>query len=57
MEKWLSDHIRFMRIHQSYLVNFDYIKKMTFKNVTMTNDKILKISEEKKKGCVKDFVY
>ena len=49
VEQQLSDHIRFIRIHQSYLVNFDYIRKMTFENVTMMNGKTLKISEERQK--------
>ena len=42
----------FMRIHQSFLVNYDYIKKMNFFNVTVyigDNEIELKISEDRQK--------
>lgn len=43
----------FLRIHQSYLVNYIYIEKMTFSTVTvlLENDKkVLKISEDREKA-------
>ena len=50
VEKQLSDrNVRFIRIHQSYLVNFDYIKSMNFTNVTMSDGTTLQISEDKQK--------
>lgn len=50
VEKQLSDrNVRFIRIHHSYLVNFDYIKSMNFSNVTMSDGAMLQISENKQK--------
>ena len=50
VEKQLSDsNVRFIRIHQSYFVNFDYIKSMNFTNVTMSDGTVLQISEDKQK--------
>lgn len=50
LEKQLSNsNVRFIRIHQSYLVNFDYIKSMNFTNVTMSDGTALQISEDKQK--------
>lgn len=44
---------RFMRIHQSYLVNYSYIKKMSFSELTVLTSRgketILKISEDREK--------
>ena len=42
----------FLRIHQSFLVNYDYIKKMNFFNITISflgKEKELKISEDRQK--------
>lgn len=42
----------FLRIHQSYLVNYDYVKKMNFFNITisfMGKEIELKISEDRQK--------
>lgn len=42
----------FLRIHQSFLVNYNYVKKMTFYNITITymgKDTELKISEDRQK--------
>lgn len=51
VEKQLSDsNVRFIRIHQSYLVNFDHIKSMNFTNVTMSDGTALQISEDKQKN-------
>lgn len=43
----------FLRIHQSYLVNYSYVKKMNFFNVTVNfngKDMELKISEDRQKS-------
>lgn len=39
----------FIRIHHSYLVNFMYIKKINFSEVTLHNGLLLPISERKQK--------
>ena len=42
----------FLRIHQSFLVNYDYIKKMNFYNITISyvgRELELKISEDRQK--------
>lgn len=50
VEKQLLDkNARFMRIHQSYLVNFDYIANMNFTSVTMSDGTKLQISEDRRK--------
>lgn len=53
VEKQLANSRRyFLRIHQSFLVNYDYIKKMNFYNVTIYigDDAMeLKISEDRQK--------
>lgn len=53
VEKELADSRRyFLRIHQSFLVNYDYIKKMNFFNVTVyigDREMELKISEDRQK--------
>ena len=47
---------RFLRIHQSFLVNFDQIKKFAYTNVTMLDGSKLKISGERQKS-VKECFY
>ena len=53
VEKELANSRRyFLRIHQSFLVNYDYITKMNFSNITihMNGKEIeLKISEDRQK--------
>lgn len=53
MEKELAESRRyFLRIHQSFLVNYDYIVKMNFYNLTIRiNGKEinLKISEDRQR--------
>ena len=42
----------FLRIHQSFLVNYDHVKKMNFVNITisyMGKEMELKISEDRQK--------
>ena len=46
---------RFLRIHQSYLVNFDYIKHLTSTTVCMMDDTILQISKERQKSIRQEF--
>lgn len=41
--------IPFLRIHQSFLVNYRHIKKMSFSNVLLFNGTNLKISEDRQK--------
>lgn len=40
---------RFLRIHQSYLINFDYIKSIALTHVTLTDETKLYISEHRQK--------
>ena len=53
VEKELADSQRyFLRIHQSFLVNYDYITKMNFFNITISingKEMELKISEDRQK--------
>jgi DNA-binding LytR/AlgR family response regulator len=53
VEKELAESRQyFLRIHQSYLVNYDYVKKMNFFNITiclMNKELELKISEDRQK--------
>lgn len=53
VEKELADsRCYFLRIHQSFLVNYDYIKKMNYLNVTVyigDRELELKISEDRQK--------
>lgn len=46
---------RFLRIHQSFLVNFDYIKSIAFASVVMLNGKELQISEDRQKSVKVQF--
>lgn len=54
-EQLSNSHGRFLRIHQSYLVNFDYIKSMTFTSVSMLDDTLLQISKERQKNIRHQF--
>lgn len=48
-EKVAESNNPFLRIHQSYLVNFHYIKKICFSKIELYDGKILLISEERQK--------
>lgn len=47
--------IPFLRIHQSYLVNYHLIKSRSKTNVTLINGKKLSISEDKKKEFNREY--
>lgn len=54
VEKHLEEsRYRFLRIHQSYLVNYSYIKKMSFSDITLVTgggkEISLRISEDREK--------
>lgn len=49
-DKIIKSNISFLRIHQSYLVNFHYIKKICYSKVELYNGKILYISEDRQKS-------
>lgn len=50
IERKLEDgKVPFLRIHQSYLVNYGFIKEITFSKVVLTNGIQLQISEERQK--------
>lgn len=56
VEKQLSkSNVRFIRVHQSFLVNFDYIKGLTFTCATLYDGTVLQISEDKQKNVRKQF--
>lgn len=56
VERRLSaSNVRFLRIHQSYLVNFDYIKSMNFTKVIMLDGTVLQISEDRQKNVRAQF--
>ena len=55
---WRQAGSIFLRIHQSFLVNYDYVKKINFFNMTirfMEKELELKISEDRQKKCVSGF--
>ena len=50
VEKQLGDSkIPFLRIHQSYLVNYRFICKISFSHVTLRDGTVLQISEDRQK--------
>lgn len=46
---------RFLRIHQSFLVNFTYIKSMSFNEVTLMDNTVLQVSDERQKKARQQF--
>ena len=44
-----NENIPFLRIHQSYLVNYRYIKEISFYKVILFNGVELQISEDRQK--------
>ena len=50
IEKQLKDgKIPFLRIHQSYLVNYRYVCKISYSNVILFDGTVLQISEDRQK--------
>lgn len=47
---------RFLRVHQSFLVNFGYIKAMSATEIEMLDGKIIQISEDRKKSAMTRFM-
>lgn len=57
VEAWLDKgKIPFLRIHQSYLVNYHHIKSRSKTEVTITNGMKLPISEDRKKYFGRQYV-
>lgn len=54
-EQLAGTHGCFLRIHQSYLVNFSFIKSMNFTSVRMQDDTVLQISKERQKSIRHEF--
>lgn len=50
----LEDHY-FLHLHQSYLVNLEYIKEMHYDYVVLFNDKVISISERKRKAIREEY--
>lgn len=48
-EELARGRITFLRIHQSYLVNYNYIREMGFSKIVLLNGVCLQVSEERKK--------
>ena len=46
---------RFLRIHQSFLVNYDYVMSISFGSVVMMDGKELQISEDRQKSMKAQF--
>ncbi len=44
-----NEKIRFIRIHQSYLVNMDYVWKMGYDMVTLRSGEVLQISDRRRR--------
>lgn len=53
--KLLDGKIPFMRIHQSYLVNYHLIKSRTKTEVTLVNETRLPVSEDRQKEFNKQY--
>lgn len=46
-----SKNGRFLRVHQSFLVNFDYIKTISSTEIEMLDGRIIQISEDRRKAA------
>lgn len=46
---------RFLRVHQSFLVNFDYIKAMSATKIEMLDGTVFQISEDRRKSAMARF--
>lgn len=47
---------RFLRVHQSYLVNYDWIKVLNQKEITSFDNQIIQISEDRNKSVQKRYI-
>lgn len=57
IEKQMADlNGRFLRIHQSFLVNFDYIKTMSATEIEMLDGRVIQISEDRRKEARAKFL-
>ena len=45
----------FFRCHASYIINYQFIKKINIDNVLMIDDSVVPISRHRKKDLLKDF--
>lgn len=54
-EKLSAGKIPFLRIHQSYLVNYHWIKAKSKSTITLVDEIVLSISEERQKGFGKEY--
>lgn len=50
-----NEDLNFLRIHQSFLVNYKYIYEISYDEVKLTNGMILSISEDRRKKVSKQF--
>ena len=49
----VDSKIPFLRIHQSYPVNYRFICKISFSHVTLRDGTVLQISEDRQKKIMK----
>lgn len=54
-ENMSAGKVPFLRIHQSYLVNYHWIKLRSKSGVTLTDGTVLPISEERQKEFGKEY--
>lgn len=48
-KEMMQNETAFLRIHQSYLINYHYITEMSFSKVTMIDGTVLRVSEDRQK--------
>lgn len=49
------EEYNFLLLHQSYLVNFEYIKEMHYDYAVLLNNKVINISEKRRKDIRKEY--
>ncbi|PRR83472.1 LytR/AlgR family response regulator transcription factor [Clostridium vincentii] len=55
IKKELEEH-NFLLLHQSYLVNFEYIKEMHYSHAVLLNNQVINISEKRRKDIRKEYI-
>lgn len=55
-EKLRTEKIQFLRIHKSFLVNMEYVEKISYDKVYLKNGEELRISEERKKMIQREYL-